>query len=166
MAPPSVPAPAHISSLLQTLHAQSLEQEATLAAGTFAPAATQANATSFDELMLDKFIALAEDKCAFVYNLLRAIDARTVVEAGTSFGVSTIYLALAVGQNAARDAEGKKGRVIATEKEVAKAERAKGYWAQAGAEIQDVIDLRVGDLRETLKGDLGIVDFLLLDSEF
>lgn len=165
MAPPSVPAPAHISSLLQSLHSQSLEQEAALAAGTFTPAA-QANTTSFDKLMLDKFIALAQDKCALVYNLLRAIDARTVVEAGTSFGVSTIYLALAVGQNAARDAEGKKGRVIATEKEAAKAERAKGYWAQAGAEIQDVIDLRVGDLRETLKGDLGAVDFLLLDSEY
>lgn len=161
MATPSVPAPPHVVTLLQSLHAKSLEQEAVLAAGTFNPA-TQANKTSFDALMLDKFIALEEDKCAFVYNLLRAINARTVVEAGTSFGVSTIYLALAVGQNASGDA---KGRVIATEKEEEKAERAREYWAQAGSEVEDVIDLRVGDLRETLKGDLGVVDFLLLDSE-
>ncbi|KAL1952830.1 hypothetical protein VTO42DRAFT_4119 [Malbranchea cinnamomea] len=163
MAPPPVPASQQTLSLLSTLHSQSLAQEAALPPSTFKDIRSK---DEFDALMLDKFIALEQDKCAFVYTLLRAIDARTVVEAGTSFGVSTIYLALAVGQNVAAakvgDARGN-GKVIATEKEVEKAERAKGYWAQAGKEIESVIDLRVGDLRETLKEDLGVVDFLLLD---
>ncbi|KAJ7789568.1 S-adenosyl-L-methionine-dependent methyltransferase [Mycena olivaceomarginata] len=93
---------------------------------------------------LDKFVALDTDKCALVYLLLRASGARYVVEAGTSFGLSTIYLALAVGQNAA---PGGAGKVIATEKEAAKAARARENWARAGPET---------DLAEP-------VDFLLLD---
>ncbi|KAJ7875323.1 S-adenosyl-L-methionine-dependent methyltransferase [Mycena olivaceomarginata] len=104
---------------------------------------------------LDKFVALDTDKCALVYLLLRASGARYVVEAGTSFGLSTIYLALAVGQNAA---PGGAGKVIATEKEAAKAARARENWARAGPEVEQ------GDLRETLKTDLAEpVDFLLLD---
>src|SRR5512138_1206886 len=35
----------------------------------------------------------------YLYLLARAIDARRIVEFGTSFGVSTIYLALAVRDN-------------------------------------------------------------------
>lgn len=122
------------------------------------------------------YVALDPDKCAFVYLMLRACGARYVVEAGTSFGVSTIYLALAVGQNVAAGAgggdhvgsiEGGEGRVIATENEASKAAVARQNWEDAG--IYDVarwIDLREGDLRETLKEGLpGQVDFLLLDSK-
>ncbi|PYI29890.1 O-methyltransferase [Aspergillus indologenus CBS 114.80] len=96
----------------------------------------------FDRLMLDKFIALDADKCQFAYQLLTAMGATTVVEAGTSFGVSTIYLALAVGKTAART--GTPGTVIATEKEPSKAAIARAYWAQCGPEVERVIDLREG----------------------
>jgi predicted O-methyltransferase YrrM len=121
-----------------------------------------------DVLMADKFIALEQDKCLFVYNLLLATGATTVVEAGTSFGVSTIYLALAVAENARRT--GTRGIVIGTEKEVSKAECARKHWKEAGPVIEHCIDLKVGDLKETLAGDLDLeegrkVDFLLLDSE-
>ena len=116
--------------------------------------------------MVDKFIALDQDKCELVYHILRSINAKTVVEAGTSFGVSTIYLALAVAENAKRVSATTKPRVIATEKEESKAKVARAHWARAGKEIEDVIDLRVGDLRETLTSDLGTVDFLLLDSKW
>ena len=71
----------------------------------------------------DRFVALDPDKCAFVYLLLRATASRFVVEAGTSFGVSTIYLALAVGQNALL--ANKEGKVIATENEPTKAAKAR-----------------------------------------
>lgn len=87
------------------------------------------------------------------------------MEAGTSFGVSTIYLALAVAENAKRVSATTKPRVIATEKEESKAELARAHWAKAGRQVEDVIELRVGDLRETLTEDLGTVDFLLLDSK-
>ncbi|KAI2465855.1 S-adenosyl-L-methionine-dependent methyltransferase [Annulohypoxylon bovei var. microspora] len=111
---------------------------------------------------LEKFVALDPDKCALVYLLLRSTAARFIVEAGTSFGLSTIYLALAVGQNAGL--LGSEGKVIATENEPTKAAKARENWRAAGNEIEKWIELREGDLRETLKTDLpDQVDFLLLD---
>ncbi|KXH61583.1 hypothetical protein CNYM01_01212 [Colletotrichum nymphaeae SA-01] len=111
---------------------------------------------------LERFVALEPDKCALVYLLLRATGARHVVEAGTSFGVSTIWLALAVGQNAT--AQGANGKVIATENEPVKARKAREHWSRAGPEVESWIELREGDLRETLKTDLPEeIDFLLLD---
>src|SRR5207244_8996183 len=44
----------------------------------------------------DKFVALDPEKCDLCYMLCRSLKARRVVEFGTSFGVSTIYLAAAV----------------------------------------------------------------------
>ncbi|KAI1650438.1 S-adenosyl-L-methionine-dependent methyltransferase [Daldinia loculata] len=111
---------------------------------------------------LDRFVALDPDKCALVYLLLRSTQARFVVEVGTSFGLSTIYLALAVGQNAGL--QGSDGKVIATENEPIKAAKAREHWKAAGNEIEKWIELREGDLRETLKTHLPEkIDFLLLD---
>jgi len=110
--------------------------------------------------MRDKFIALDQDKCQFVYQLARAIGAHNAVEVGTSFGVSTIYLALAVGQN------GDGGKVIATEKESTKAEKAREHWREAGDElVTRYIDLREGDLLETLKDNVPTLDLVLIDSK-
>ncbi|KAM5355223.1 hypothetical protein ACJ41O_001869 [Fusarium nematophilum] len=136
--------------LLRDLHKQALDEPPYVS--TDGPLSTA----------LDKFVALDPDKCALVYLLLRSIGARYVVEAGTSFGVSTIYLALAVAQNAGSDPS--RGAVIATENEPTKAARAREHWKAAGDDIEKFIDLREGDLRETLKTDLpDQVDFLLLD---
>ena len=44
----------------------------------------------------DKLVALDPEKCDLCYLLCRSIKARRIVEFGTSFGVSTIYLAAAV----------------------------------------------------------------------
>jgi tRNA A58 N-methylase Trm61 len=129
---------------------------------------------SSDDHMRDKFVSLEADKCQLVYLLARSIGAKNIVEAGTSFGVSTIYLALAVGQNVtdanrelAPGARPITGKVIATEKEPTKAARAKEHWKEAGDEIEPWIELREGDLLETLKVDEGTpetIDLLLLDS--
>lgn len=173
--PSPINAPRHILQLLSELHAKSLEQESAISKtgkvfssdviGDLQDQHSPANsAHEFDKLMLDKFIALDEDKCQFTYQLISAMGATNVVEAGTSFGVSTIYLALAVGK--AKAATGKSGTVVATEKEPQKAEIARGYWAQCGAAVEQEIDLRVGNLLETLKEGLPQVDLLLLDSEF
>ena len=74
-------------------------------------------------------IALDEDKCHFVYQLINATGATDVIEAGTSFGISTIYLALATAQ--AKAATGKTSTVVATEKEPQKADVVRG-WAFEG----------------------------------
>ncbi|KAI4600069.1 hypothetical protein KJ359_001170 [Pestalotiopsis sp. 9143b] len=136
-------------ALLRRLHAEALAEPAYVS--TDDQPASRA---------LEWFVALDPEKCALVYLLLRATGARHVVEAGTSFGLSTIYLALAVGQNAGQG----EGRVIATENESVKAERARRHWREAGDEVERWIELREGDLRETLKTGLPEqVDFLLLD---
>jgi predicted O-methyltransferase YrrM len=154
--PNPVVAPPHVHILLDRLHNESTTQEAAL--GSY-----YSTAEGFDELMRDKFIALDQDKSQFVYQLVRAIGAHNIVEVGTSFGVSTIYLALAVGSNLEKS--GGKGTVIATEKESAKAEKARQHWREAGDElVTRHIDLREGDLLETLKDNVPILDFILLDS--
>lgn len=173
--PSPIKAAPHIQQLLSQLHKISLEQEADVSKtgkvfssdilGELEDKQSKSNPKDdFDRLMLDKFIALDEDKCQFTYQLINAMGATNIVEAGTSFGVSTIYLALAVARTTA--ATGKPGVVIATEKESEKAAIARKYWAQCGLEVERQIELREGDLLQTLKDGLPEVDLLLLDSKF
>ncbi len=112
-----------------------------------------------DRFMRDKFVALDRDKAELCYTLCRALRAKRVVEAGTSFGVSTLYLAAAVRDNARAD--GGSGVVVGTEYEPEKAKIARAHFAEAG--LSEWIDLREGDLRETLPSVEGPIDFVLID---
>src|SRR5262245_21595863 len=85
----------------------------------------------------DKFVALDRDKAEFCYQLCRANDARLIVEVGTSYGVSTLYLAAAVRDNVR--ASGGDGVVIGTEYEPLKASAARAHLRQAG--LAQFIDL-------------------------
>jgi predicted O-methyltransferase YrrM len=87
-----------------------------------------------------------------LYALVRAVKPAAVVEFGTSFGISTLYLAAAVRDNGT-------GRVITTELSAAKARAARENFAATG--LGDVITLLEGDARETLAG-LGISPGLVL----
>jgi predicted O-methyltransferase YrrM len=112
-----------------------------------------------ERFFADKLVALDRDKAELCYGLCRALRAKRVVEAGTSFGVSTLYLAAAVRDNVRDD--GDDGVVIGTEHEPAKAKAARAHFAEAG--LEGWIDLREGDLRKTLE-DIGApVDFVLID---
>src|ERR1700747_136788 len=101
----------------------------------------------------------AKRKAEYCYHLCRAIDAPRLVEVGTSYGVSTLYLAAAVRDNVR--AGGGSGVVIGTEYEPEKARAARANFHEAG--LSSFIDLREGDLRETLRGIEGLVDFMLID---
>jgi predicted O-methyltransferase YrrM len=107
----------------------------------------------------DKLVALDRDKAEFCYQLCRASNARRIVEAGTSYGVSTLYLAAAVRDNI--HAAGGTGMVIGTEYEPSKAAAARAHFEQAG--LSRFIDLREGDLSETLRQFDAPVDFMLVD---
>ena len=105
--------------------------------------------------MRDVYMPISPDVGRLLYVLARTRNAKLVVEFGTSFGISGIHLAAAL-----RDAGG--GRLIATELDPIKAERAAHNFRVAG--LSEVIDIRVGDAFETLKSGLGGgIDLLLLD---
>jgi predicted O-methyltransferase YrrM len=107
----------------------------------------------------DKLVALDRDKAEFCYQLCRATSARRIVEAGTSFGVSTVYLAAAVRDNIG--AAGGSGIVIGTEYEAEKVKAARALFERA--QLSNLIDLREGDLRDTLRRIDGPIDFMLVD---
>jgi len=104
--------------------------------------------------MADKLVALDRDKAEFYYLLCRAIGARCIVEAGTSFGVSTLYLAAAVRDNGG-------GVVYAAEYEPEKVKRARANYEAAG--LTRFIDLREGDIVEAAQSFEGPIDFMLFD---
>ncbi|RJQ81223.1 methyltransferase [Pseudonocardiaceae bacterium YIM PH 21723] len=107
---------------------------------------------------VDYFLSIAPDLGRFLYMCARANRATRIVEFGTSFGVSTIYLAAAVRDNGA-------GRVITTELEPGKAERARRNLAAAG--LDDLVDVRVGDALDTLRSGVETgVDLVLLDGAY
>lgn len=86
------------------------------------------------------------------FMLTRLNDSRSIVECGTSFGVSTIYFALAVNGNASGRREDAYG-VVTIEKDAQKLKEAKKIWAEAGSKVQSWIRPHQGDLLEVLKDD-------------
>ena len=90
-----------------------------------------------------------------LYMLARSCNARNVVEFGTSFGISTLYLAAALRDNGG-------GHLITSEFEPSKVERARGHLQEGG--LLDLVDIRAGDALETLATNLpDQIDLLLLD---
>jgi len=148
-----------LETLLQTLQAESAGQQQEIdayfdrriAEGSLSWDALDGQSTEF---FRNKMVALEHEKASYCYALCRALGARRIVECGTSYGVSTLYLAAAVRDNGG-------GKVTATEWEPEKAAKARVNFEKAG--LQEYIDLRQGDLAETLKSINGPIDFALLD---
>ncbi|QJU59287.1 methyltransferase [Sphingomonas sp. AP4-R1] len=105
----------------------------------------------------NNFLAVSPDYGRFLYMTTRACRARSIVEFGTSMGVSAIYLAAALRDNGG-------GLLIGTEIESAKADRARANLVEAG--LADLVEIREGDALETLKDVEGEVDMLHLDGAF
>jgi len=87
--------------------------------------------------------------------LARTSRARTIVEFGTSFGISTLHLAAALRDNGG-------GRLITSEFEPCKVVRARDNLEAGG--LVDLVEFREGDALRTLSLDLPeTIDLLLLD---
>jgi predicted O-methyltransferase YrrM len=147
-----------LDALLDRLHEASLGQDEAM--GQFFQARAQAGEDlspdkgAVRDFLADKLVALDRDKALFCHRLCRALGAKRIVEAGTSYGVSTLYLAAAVRDNGG-------GVVIGTENEPAKVAAARANFAEAG--LANFIELREGDLRDTLADLSGPIDFMLID---
>jgi len=109
----------------------------------------------FYSLAKDAYLAVSRETAQLLYMLVRATAARSIVEFGTSFGISTLHLAAGLRDNGG-------GRLITTEFEPSKAARAHENFAAGG--LADLIELREGDALETLAHDLPErIDLVLLD---
>lgn len=109
----------------------------------------------FYRRLKDLWLPVSRETGHLLYMLARATAARSVVEFGTSFGISTLYLAAAVRDNGG-------GRVLTTEFEPSKVARAKQHIAEGG--LLDLVEVREGDALQTLSSGLpDSIDLLLLD---
>ena len=102
----------------------------------------------------DAYMPVSAEGGRLLYALTRAVRPATVVEFGTSYGISTIYLAAAVSDNGA-------GQVVSTELSQKKIDQAQQNLRDAG--VDGPVTLLAGDARETLAAVPGPVGLVLLD---
>ena len=109
----------------------------------------------FYSRMKDLWLPVSRQTGELLYMLARSSGARTIVEFGTSFGLSTLYLAAALRDNGG-------GQLITSKFEPSKIARARQNLADAG--LIDLVEIREGDALTTLSMDLPeSIDLLLLD---
>lgn len=106
------------------------------------------------DVMKEFYIPVSRECGEFLYLTARALGARNVVEFGTSFGISTVYLAAGVRDNGG-------GIVVGSEIEPSKHAVATANLEQAG--LDAIADVRLGDALETLKDVTEPVDLVFLD---
>jgi predicted O-methyltransferase YrrM len=100
-------------------------------------------------------LPVSRETGTLLYMLARSLRAKTIVEFGTSFGISTLHLAAALRDNGG-------GRLITSEFETSKAARARANLTAGG--LIDLVDIREGDALQTLSADLPApIDLVLLD---
>jgi predicted O-methyltransferase YrrM len=100
-------------------------------------------------------LAVSRETGVLLYMLARSGKARSIVEFGTSFGISTLHLAAALRDNGG-------GHLITSEFEPSKVIRARENLTAGG--LIDLVEIREGDALQTLRVNLpDSIDLLLLD---
>jgi predicted O-methyltransferase YrrM len=131
------------------------QMQATQSGGSGAPITLTEDYRALYGSLKDFHLAVSRETAKLLYMLVRSSRARTIVEFGTSFGVSTLHLAAALRDNGG-------GRIITTEFEPTKVARARANLNAAA--LDDLVEIRVGDALETLARDLPEgIDLVLLD---
>jgi predicted O-methyltransferase YrrM len=115
---------------------------------------TYASPAEMSEALQDAYLPISADAGKLLYALVRAIRPETVVEFGTSYGISTVYLAAAVTDNGT-------GHVLTTELSAKKIAAARANLDEAG--LGAAVTVLAGDARQTLAGLRGPVGLALLD---
>jgi len=113
-----------------------------------------ASAAELSDALQDAYIPISAEAGKLLYAVIRASRPQTVVEFGTSFGISTIYLAAAVTDNGA-------GHVLTTELSSKKVKAAGANLREAG--VEGAVTILEGDALETLADVPAPVGVVLLD---
>ncbi|AMH42860.1 MAG: class I SAM-dependent methyltransferase [Pseudomonadota bacterium] len=136
--------------LMQQMAGLSPEDRATLMAS-----ARSTDYRAFYTRAKEFHLAVSRKTGALLYMYARMTKARSVVEFGTSFGVSTLHLAAALRDNGG-------GALISAEFEPSKVAAARRNIESAG--LSDLVEVREGDALETLADGLPeSIDLVLLD---
>lgn len=101
----------------------------------------------------DVYLSISKEQGEDLIQLIKQNNIKNVVEFGTSFGISTLYLAQGVLETG--------GHVITTELVEEKAVKAIENFKTAG--INDLINVKVGNALDTLQNHSEPIDLLLLD---
>lgn len=101
----------------------------------------------------DVYLSISREQGEDLARLIKENNIQNIVEFGTSFGISTLFLAQGVIET--------EGRIITTELIESKAQKAIENFKKAG--VNDLIEVRIGDAVETLKNHNAPIDLLLLD---
>ena len=101
----------------------------------------------------DAYLAISKAQGAGLVNLIVENKIKNVVEFGTSFGISTLFLAKGVTATG--------GSILTTELIESKAQKAIENFKSAG--VNDLVEVRIGNALETLKDHKTPIDLLLLD---
>ncbi|HET7268492.1 MAG TPA: class I SAM-dependent methyltransferase [Oleiagrimonas sp.] len=111
--------------------------------------------SDFYSRLKDLWLPVSRGTGTLLYMLTSSTHARSVVEFGTSFGLSTLHMAAALKDNGG-------GKLITTEFEPSKVARSREHFEAAG--LGGLIEIREGDALQTLAVNLpSAIDLLLLD---
>ena len=101
----------------------------------------------------DAYLSISEEQGHDLVQLIKKHNIKNIVEFGTSFGISTLFLAQGVLET--------NGHIITTELLEAKAKKAIENFKKAG--VSSLIEVRIGNALDTLKNHSEPIDLLLLD---
>ncbi len=114
----------------------------------------EASARQRADALAGEYMPISRPAGRLLYTLARHGRPETIVEFGTSYGISTIHLAAAVADNGV-------GHVWTTELSRVKVEAARANLERAG--LAGHVTVLAGDALETLAGIRGPIGLLLLD---
>ncbi|MDO6737343.1 O-methyltransferase [Wenyingzhuangia sp. 2_MG-2023] len=101
----------------------------------------------------EAYLAISKEQGEDLVQIIKENNLKNIVEFGTSFGISTLFLAQGILET--------NGHIITTELLESKAKIAIENFRKAG--VENHIDVRIGDALETLKSHSNHIDLLLLD---
>jgi len=104
---------------------------------------------------VDDALALPREAAEFLHALVLATGARRVVEIGTSYGYSGLWIAAALAET--------NGRLVTIDHSERKTELARDNFRQAG--LDSSVEFRTGEAADLLSGVEGPIDLVLNDAD-